>query len=224
MTERELVRSAVRSHIVWLSRGATVRHREPNARWVVREQDASLLFPRLEEDDAGRVIDAFLAAARAGEVKTAACWSTLPARPPQLGEQLLARGFETGWQPHWMAIEALPAARRPDGITIEVQARGTVAWRATATRDGAFAGVASAVVRDDGAGVFDVYTPDAERRHGIGWATTQAALEPAFAAGATHATVNATALGERLYRAMGFRSLGWGQTWWIHQPRLHGYA
>jgi hypothetical protein len=36
------------------------------------------------------------------------------------------------------------------------------------------------------------------------------------------ATLNATGEGELLYRALGFRSLGHGQTWWLHRAGLHG--
>jgi GNAT superfamily N-acetyltransferase len=218
VTDRELLRSAVVCHIAWLSRGATTRHREPDARWVVRKHDASLLFPRLADREVGRVIDDFVAAAADAGVDSAACWSLLPARPPTLGDELLARGFETGWQPHWMAVEELPAARNVDGVTIDVETRRKGRWRALATRDGQFVGAANALHVDGAAGVFDVYTADDERRRGIGWATTQAALAQAFAAGATHATVNATELGGHLYAAMGFRSLGYGQTWWLHRP------
>ncbi len=117
-----------------------------------------------------------------------------------------------------MAIEELPPPREPDGVTIKIEPRPKGRWRAVAQRDGEFAGVANALHVDGAAGVFDVHTPDAERRRGIGWATTQAALAQAFAAGATHATVNATELGTHLYGAMGFRSLGYGQTWWLHRP------
>jgi hypothetical protein len=220
VTDRELVRSAAICHIAWLSRGATVRHREPAARWVVRKHDASLLFPRADGDDLRRVIGEFVDAAAAAQVDSAACWATLPGRPPALADELLACGFETGWKPHWMATEALPAPRDrpPAGVTIEVQAHPKGRWRAVAHRDGAFAGAANAQIVGRAAGVFDVYTPEAEQRRGIGWATTQAALAHAFAAGATHATVNATEIGTLLYDAMGFRSLGYGQTWWLHRP------
>jgi GNAT superfamily N-acetyltransferase len=220
VTDRELVRSAAICHVAWLSRGATVRHREPDARWVVRKRDASLLFPRLGGEDLRRVISQFVAAAAEAQVDTAACWATVAGRPPELGDELLARGFETGWRPHWMAIEALPPQQEglPDGVTIEVEPRPKGRWRATARRDGEFAGIANALLVGDGAGVFDVYTPDEERRRGIGWATTRATLAHAFEAGATHATVNATDMGTQLYAAMGFRSLGYGQTWWLHGP------
>jgi hypothetical protein len=37
------------------------------------------------------------------------------------------------------------------------------------------------------------------------------------------ATLNATGEGELLYRALGFRSLGHGQTWWLHDLGFTGH-
>jgi hypothetical protein len=42
-------------------------------------------------------------------------------------------------------------------------------------------------------------------------------------AGARMATLNATGEGELLYRALGFRSLGLGQTWWLHNLGFTGH-
>ena len=43
---------------------------------------------------------------------------------------------------------------------------------------------------------------------------TRAACRLAIEHGCRHAVLNATDEGERVYRRVGFRSLGWGQTWW----------
>jgi hypothetical protein len=58
-----------------------------------------------------------------------------------------------------------------------------------------------------------------ERRRGIGRALTLAACRVAAERGCTHAILNATDEGERLYRAVGFEALGWGQTWWYAHGR-----
>jgi Acetyltransferase (GNAT) domain len=55
--------------------------------------------------------------------------------------------------------------------------------------------------------------PKVEGR-GIGLALTKAALRAAWERGCTATVLNATPAGERLYARAGFRSLGWGQTWW----------
>ena len=71
-----------------------------------------------------------------------------------------------------------------------------------------------------GAGIYDVDVAPAHRRQGLGRALTSAVCRAAAAAGARVATLNATGEGELLYRALRFRSLGLGQTWWLHGPGL----
>ena len=200
---RELVRSAFRATSWWLSRGAKVRDDHPTGAGSSRDGPRSVSVAPTKRESA-RVIDEFLAAARAGGVREAACWSTLPAQPPQLGEQLLGRGFETGWQPHWMGIEELPAARQPPGVDIEVEPRGTVAGarRRAATANSPGRPAPSCATKGPECSTCTPPTPSA--------AAASAGprpgphRRPAFAAGASHATVNATQPGEQLYRAMVF--------------------
>jgi GNAT superfamily N-acetyltransferase len=64
------------------------------------------------------------------------------------------------------------------------------------------------------AGIYDMGVAPGERRRGVGTALTRALLTLARAAGCAVATLNATADGERLYRKLGFRSVGVAQTWW----------
>jgi ribosomal protein S18 acetylase RimI-like enzyme len=60
----------------------------------------------------------------------------------------------------------------------------------------------------------------AYRRRGLGRSLTLAVCRAAGKAGARVATLNATGEGELLYRAVGFRSLGLGKTWWLHRTGL----
>jgi ribosomal protein S18 acetylase RimI-like enzyme len=64
------------------------------------------------------------------------------------------------------------------------------------------------------AGIYDMGVAVHERRRGVGTALTHATLARARAAGCVVATLNATADGEHLYRTLGFRSVGFAQTWW----------
>ena len=69
--------------------------------------------------------------------------------------------------------------------------------------------------RNGVAGIYDMGIAQRERRRGIGRALTGRALELGrVAAGAGVATLNATPEGELLYRRLGFRSVGFAQTWW----------
>jgi GNAT superfamily N-acetyltransferase len=72
---------------------------------------------------------------------------------------------------------------------------------------------------DTVAGMFDlVVFPDARRR-GLGRALTAAVGDRAAQLGCSHVVLNATEEGERLYRTMGFESVGHGRTWWRHTAR-----
>jgi len=67
---------------------------------------------------------------------------------------------------------------------------------------------------DGVAGIYSMGVAPRVRRRGIGAALTEAACRLAIEHGCRHALLNATDAGEPLYRQAGFRSLGWGQTWW----------
>ena len=190
-----------------------------------------------------------MSAARGAGVIEASCWSSLPTRPPDLHARLLALGFEEGWQAHWMAIELdrLRPAGVPHGVVVAeagegwtpttlpydgvesttarhvlARARPRRVWHVGAWRDGRPVGHAVVSVtagRLGVAGLYDVGVERGERRRGIGRAVTLAALDVARSLGCGVATLNATPEGEALYRAMGFRSVGVAQTWWLHLRR-----
>jgi predicted N-acetyltransferase YhbS len=67
---------------------------------------------------------------------------------------------------------------------------------------------------DGVAGMYSMGVAPKVQGRGIGLALTQAALRAAWRLDCRAAVLNATDEGERLYRRAGFRSLGWGQTWW----------
>jgi GNAT superfamily N-acetyltransferase len=67
---------------------------------------------------------------------------------------------------------------------------------------------------DGVAGIYSMGVAPKAQGRGIGLALTKAALRAAWDRGCEAAVLNATAAGERLYARAGFRSLGWGQTWW----------
>jgi len=70
------------------------------------------------------------------------------------------------------------------------------------------------------AGIFDVGVVPAARNRGIGKAVTLAACRFAQNLGCRHAVLNATDVGVPVYQSVGFRSLGYGQTWWLHVETL----
>ena len=56
-------------------------------------------------------------------------------------------------------------------------------------------------------GIFDVATPPEHRRHGYGSALTTRAARDGFAAGADLAWLQSSAIGESVYRRLGFRQV-----------------
>ncbi len=69
--------------------------------------------------------------------------------------------------------------------------------------------VATAMRWQDGAevGIFSVATPEEHRRRGYGAAVSAHAVREGFAAGAEFAWLHASAMGEPVYRRMGFRDV-----------------
>ncbi|HEX2427253.1 MAG TPA: GNAT family N-acetyltransferase [Gaiellaceae bacterium] len=220
--------------------GGTV-HRERGVTWMVSRAGAVLAFPRLSSRRLAVLLPDFLAAAGSAE---ASCWSLLPTEPEDLDLRLREAGFRDGWQAHWMArtiedVEGDPAA---PGVSIAVaegdwsvtklpwdeagiasvrtrlaSARPRRVWHVAVWRDDEAVGHATLNVttgRLGVAGIYDMGVASHERRRGIGTALTHAVLARARGAGCAVATLNATADGEHLYRKLGFRSVGFAQTWW----------
>jgi GNAT superfamily N-acetyltransferase len=244
-----LIRAAARNHTSWMGRaaeatGGAVVHAHGLVWTAPAPGDgAVLLFPQEASEVA---LDAMIEDARQHEADGIACWVSGLEPYEQLGERLVARGFEWGWQPHWMAIDLVrlvsreqdARARQVDGdadvqlveavpeydgygqaLMKLAQARPRRSWHAVARVDGAYAGHAWAHLAGGelaSAGIYDVDVLPPHRRRGLGAALTLAVCRAAADAGARVATLNATGEGELLYRALGFRSLGLGQTWWLH--------
>ena len=218
-THEPAVRAAVRNHTSWMTAQAEAGGGGPRShgslRWIVSADggSASLPFP---DAVAGDDADAMLADCRARAQTGIGCWTSGLDPIGEIAAVLVARGFEWGWSAHWMAFD-LDALRRIDDDRVRVE-RGPVrdSWKAFAP------GAGQAIVHLAGgeAGLYDVGVEPGMQRSGLGRALTVAALDAARRAGVTLATVNATEDGERLYRAVGARSAGHGQTFWIHGDGL----
>jgi GNAT superfamily N-acetyltransferase len=237
----DLVRAAAHNHIGWMGRaaeatgGAVVG--EHGLTWTAPAPggEAMLLFP---SDASCAALDAMIAGARERGARGIGCWATGLQPFDDLAERLMERDFEWGWQPHWMAIDLaqLPidkddprvslvdhVAEYGDGYGAALmslaRAQPPRSWHAVARVEGAYAGHAWAHLADGelgSAGIYDVDVLPRHRRRGLGTALTLAVCRAAADAGARVATLNATGEGELLYRALGFRALGLGQTWWKH--------
>jgi GNAT superfamily N-acetyltransferase len=209
--------------------------------------EITILFPRLASAEADRILDAILEECRARHPKTVSVWSTTPARPRDLGARLAARGFEWGWLPHWMAMDfrKLPAEPRVAAdvsISVDLDCDWHVRGMPYYSRDGAerFRMVAkalpgrifevaarigdevvghSAMLLSRGAlgvaGIYNVGVLESHRRRGVGAALMDYCCRLAHSEGCHYATLNSAAC--EFYTSIGFDSLGWGQTWWMHR-------
>jgi GNAT superfamily N-acetyltransferase len=167
-------------------------------------------------------------------LRAMSCWALREDR--RLGTLLVARGFEWGWQPHWMACDLARIA--DDGGHEVVPAEGDVPSDLPYASAGPLPPAARHLVVVAGgrpvghvvvnpwrgiAGIYDMGVADGWRRQGIGRALTLAACRLGRELGCSHAVLNSTGEGEPLYREAGFESLGQGQTWWLHPgPRPTG--
>jgi predicted N-acetyltransferase YhbS len=70
------------------------------------------------------------------------------------------------------------------------------------------------------AGLFSMGVIPAARRRGIGTALAQTACELARHEGCHHVVLNATEMGEPVYRRVGFQSMGYGHTWYLRDRTL----
>jgi ribosomal protein S18 acetylase RimI-like enzyme len=220
-----LLRAAAENHRVWFRRsvaaeGGDVIDVGGSDLFTGRN---AMIFPGPELD-----VDALMTEIRERGCGSVGCWSL--SSDAELGTRLVARGFGWGWQPHWMAIDLdgnsreAPATRFTVELAVPPYAktlpyapsgpepRGSVRLGVRLRKK-----VIGHVVVNPYNGVAGIYSMGVAprvRRRGIGSALTRAACRTAVEHDCRHAVLNATDAGEALYRQAGFRSLGWGQTWW----------
>src|SRR5690349_11114040 len=108
-----LIRASAANHEAWMARnaeiaGGEVRRRE-GLTWTYQPrpmEEVTLAFPRFDEKNAGDQIDGFLEYCREHRpLRQIAVWLAGESQPADLGARLVARGFNWGWQPHWMGLD-----------------------------------------------------------------------------------------------------------------------
>jgi ribosomal protein S18 acetylase RimI-like enzyme len=220
-----LLRAAAENHREWFRRSVAAEGGD------VVDVGGSELFaghgamvfpgPRLD-------VDALMTEIRARSCPSVGCWSL--SDDPVLGTRLVARGFGWGWQPHWMAIDlddfageapstsfTVEPATAPYAKTLPYAPSGPEppgSFRLGVRLREKVIGHVVVNPHDGVAGIYSMGVAPRVRRRGIGAALTQAACRLAVEHGCRHAVLNATDAGEAVYLRAGFRSLGWGQTWW----------
>ncbi|GAA0540483.1 GNAT family N-acetyltransferase [Chitinophaga japonensis] len=79
-------------------------------------------FPALPDERAGLLLDEMMAWYRAHPPRGAGCWSLYPPLPADIGVRLLARGFQPGWWPCWMALDLANIRHHPNPPGLQVLA------------------------------------------------------------------------------------------------------
>ncbi|HVS98449.1 MAG TPA: GNAT family N-acetyltransferase [Puia sp.] len=209
-----------------------------------------IAFPQLRADQAGKRLDELMEFYRHHPPKGAGCWSLDPPEPADLGIRLLARGFQPGWRPRWMALDLGRLETEhpfPKGLVItrdnttsldniqqlpyaqviipkpEMAERPDQWTRFVARWQGKI--VAHSVVflttgPYGAAGIYHVGVVPRARHLGIGKAVTVAACLHARSFGYRYAVLNSTDAGRRTYEHLGFATVGEGWTWWLITERL----
>jgi ribosomal protein S18 acetylase RimI-like enzyme len=206
----DLLRAIAANHRSWFRRHADILERGDGIDLIVGGREGTLGFPARRSRQA--VVWA-LDRAAALRVRTLSCWSL--SEDKTLGTLLIARGFEWGWQPWWMALDLRELPDEEPRHRVVHRRRGGVYLFAVRDADRNIASVALNPWRGI-AGIYDMGVRPEHRRRGIGRALTLAACRGARELGCTHAVLNATPEGELLYRTVGFERLGEGRTWWRH--------
>ncbi|MBC9911960.1 GNAT family N-acetyltransferase [Chitinophaga varians] len=226
-----------------------VIHAAQDLSWTYIEAEAggTVLFPALPGDTTG--LNEMMEYYRTHPSRNIGCWSLQPPATPQLDVLLLARGFQPGWQPCWMALDLQhinTAYASPEGLQItpdnttplhtiselpyaQNNNRGTVGLqdespdvvqRFVATLNGCIVAQTLLLFGGGVAGIYNVGVVPAARGLGIGKAIVNAACIRAREKGYHYATLNANHMGRPIYEQLGFQWINDGLTWWITDDRL----
>ena len=135
-TKGQLIRAVADNHrqsiILRAQENGGEVYRLDGVTWVYnpKEHRAFLLFPKLVRAQAGEQLDEIVRVCRRKRLlKSVMCWSLLPTRPVDLGVRLAARGFDRGWQPHWMALDVAQLRtdyRQPENLEVRLTEDGEV--------------------------------------------------------------------------------------------------
>jgi len=210
---------------------------------------AMIAFPRLRNDESGELLDDMMDSFRKFPPANAGCWSLVPTQPANLGVQLLARGFQPGWQPCWMGLDLStiktgydfpPGLRiKADNITSTESARdlpyngdnGAVsvallkqfperARRFLAILDGEVVGHSVVFFSDGPYGAAGLYNVGVVP-HARHKGIGKAVVIAAclYAMELGYRYVVLNGTGRRMYEQVGFKWISYGMTWWLQSKQ-----
>lgn len=231
------------------AKGGMIRQ-QAGCSWTYKPSEQSGNIPFPTSYNGSIAFDAMLNFYQAHPVRNLGCWSLNPPKTTDLDVLLLARGFQLGWQPCWMALEisamrptfALPKDLliRPDNET-SLHTIATLPYagkencgdinlrqlnpeqvqRFVALKQERVVAHALVLLGGGVAGIYNVGVVPEFRGQGIGKAIVTAACLHAFHKGYHYATLNANPIGRPIYEQLGFKWINDGLTWWITDDRLN---
>lgn len=251
-TPQQLVQATALNHQELFCMNAIVVngeiHSADNFKWTHAglHHESMIAFPVLSEDNAGAVLDEIISYYTKYPPQGIGCWSLDPPQPANLGVKLLARGFQPGWRPQWMALDLdtvnlaappgleikadsttpihsvykLPYASLEDsGVNQSIlNAFPACTQRFIAILNGEIVAQSAVLFAAGVAGIYNVGVVPQERNQGIGEAIVLATAAFAKERGYHYAVLNAT--GRRMYEKAGFKWMGDGWTWWMKTSNL----
>lgn len=213
--------------------------------WTYDRNKCNIAFPHLVKENATALLDEIMNYYRKKKTTGIGCWSLHPLQYKAMGVKLLARGFQPGWQPNWMAIDLNHINTdypTPEGLQIVMDNTTDTAL----VKELPYAGENGAV----GPKLIELYPERACRfiakLHGevvgqscvfytgghqptaglyevgvVPAARNKGVGKAVVAAACLHAKNNGyqyatlNGTGKKMYEDIGFEHIGYGRTWWI---------
>lgn len=217
--------------------------------WTWDRDKSNIAFPCLVRENATAMLDEIMGYYRAKRTAGIGCWSLHPLPYKAMGVKLLARGFQPGWQPNWMAIDleninigypvpagleividnttdtasvaALPYAGENGAVgTNLIASHPHKAVRFIAKLNGEIAGQSCVFYTDGEQPTAGLYEVGV-----VPTARNRGIGKAVVAAACQHAKdrghkyATLNGTGKKMYEDVGFEHIGYGRTWWIVNDR-----
>lgn len=213
--------------------------------WTYDRDKSNIAFPQLVRENATAMLDELMGYYRAKKAVGIGCWSLHPLPYKAMGVKLLARGFQVGWQPNWMAIDLNNINTNystPGGLEIRIDNTIDTASVSGLPYAGENGAVGTNVIKQypDKAAHFIAmlsgeivghscvfYTDGQQPTAGlyevgvVPAARNKGIGKAVVAAACQHAKARGyqyatlNGTGRKMYEDVGFEHIGYGRTWWM---------
>jgi len=213
--------------------------------WTHDRNKSNIAFPHLVKENATMLLDEIVGYYRAKKTTGIGCWSLHPLPYKAMGVKLLARGFQVGWQPNWMAIDLNninTSYPTPEGLEIKIDNTTDTTPLTALPYAGENGAVGPKVIEDyperatrfiatlygEIVGQSCVFYTDGDQTTaglyevGVTPAARNKGIGKAVVAAACLHAKNSgyqyatlNGTGKKMYEDVGFEHIGYGRTWWI---------